>query len=485
VASQSPAKIRLRWRIVVGVVAAAILSISTYSYVNPPIWVSSLDPSKIRAIKGFLYIVSYNVVPIFWLPTDRYNPTAGLKLLENGHPLGPGGTLHAGIAEQGKGRYSYWGNSLLHNELYFSASDNSDPRSNGRTYYVTHPLYISPIVAAAALIGLILSVTGIKRTRRIAWKMAPAVLAISIGLAIAVASTELFLRSDLARTKWVGAIGGYEHFPVRLQPTLNSLGFRDVEHAKAKPNGVVRILVLGDSMTFGHGIADDELWLRRMQELAGPKIEVISMAQNGWSTADELYAFRHQGAGFDPDIVVIAVVDNDLAPPLWEPSGQQPEWLIFRWLSDRLDLFRWLDYEINRFGDGMGWRYGYTQWLADTYDPTKSYFPRWQRTVAEFGEALREKGIPGYAFVLISPIAPADEDVKRRYGVLQREFEKNGFRSVNLLAAFVREFGPDGGKDLWALPNDPHPGPQVQPFFAKEIWHALEPAVRALSGTVR
>jgi lysophospholipase L1-like esterase len=484
-ASQSPAKIRLRWRIVVGTVAAAILGISTYSYVNPPIWVSSLDPSKIRATKGFLYIVPYNVVPIFWLPTDRYYPTAGLKLLEDGHPLGPSGALHAGIAEQGKGRYSYWGNSVWHNQLYFSASDNSDPRSNGRTYQVIHPLYISPVVAAVVLIGLILSATGIRHARLIAWKAAPAVLATGIGLAIAITSAELFLRSDFVETKLVGAIGGYDNFPIRLRPTLNSLGYRDHEHVKAKPNGVARILVLGDSMTFGHGVADNELWSRRLQELAGPKVEVISIAENGWSTEDELYAFRHQGAGFDPDMVVIGVVDNDLQPPQWDPSGQQAEWVIFSALTDKLILFHWLDYAINRLGDAMGWRYSYSQWLVDTYDPAKSYFPRWQRTVAEFGEALRQKGLPGYAFVLISPIAPSNEGVKKRYEVLQREFEKNGFRSVNLQGAFVREFGPDGGKDLWALPNDPHPGSKAQRLFAKEIWHVLEPAVRALSGTVR
>ena len=37
--------------------------------------------------------------------------------------------LHADIRSLGGGRFSHWGNNL-----FFSASDNTDPRTNGRTY---------------------------------------------------------------------------------------------------------------------------------------------------------------------------------------------------------------------------------------------------------------------------------------------------------------------------------------------------------------
>jgi len=57
-----------------------------------------------------------------------------LQVLEDGVPLGPAHAPHADIAEEGKGRYSHWGDSLL-----FSASDNSDPRTNGRQYHLLVP----------------------------------------------------------------------------------------------------------------------------------------------------------------------------------------------------------------------------------------------------------------------------------------------------------------------------------------------------------
>lgn len=59
-----------------------------------------------------------------------------LLLFEDGRPLGPAHTLHSEIRAYGMGRYSHWGSVL-----YFSASDNSDPNTNGREYRISieHP----------------------------------------------------------------------------------------------------------------------------------------------------------------------------------------------------------------------------------------------------------------------------------------------------------------------------------------------------------
>ncbi len=57
-----------------------------------------------------------------------------LQVLEDGVPLGPAHAPHSDIADEGGGRYSHWGDSLL-----FSSSDNSDPRTNGRAYHVLLP----------------------------------------------------------------------------------------------------------------------------------------------------------------------------------------------------------------------------------------------------------------------------------------------------------------------------------------------------------
>jgi SAM-dependent methyltransferase len=52
-----------------------------------------------------------------------------LMLYEDDRPLGLAHSVGADIAAHGKGRFSHWSTNLC-----FSASDNSDPNANGRTY---------------------------------------------------------------------------------------------------------------------------------------------------------------------------------------------------------------------------------------------------------------------------------------------------------------------------------------------------------------
>jgi hypothetical protein len=70
-------------------------------------------------------------------PLGNYYPGDGMKgglpstlrLFENGKELGPAHAVHVDIRAKGDGRFSHWNTTL-----YFSASDSSDPRTNGRKY---------------------------------------------------------------------------------------------------------------------------------------------------------------------------------------------------------------------------------------------------------------------------------------------------------------------------------------------------------------
>lgn len=74
---------------------------------------------------------AWNTQQKFYMAADSSSaPQASpLRVFENGVELGPAHSLHADIRNVGAGRFSYW-----NNVLYFSMSDNSDPRTNGRTY---------------------------------------------------------------------------------------------------------------------------------------------------------------------------------------------------------------------------------------------------------------------------------------------------------------------------------------------------------------
>ena len=54
------------------------------------------------------------------------------SLYENYAPLGPAHSLHIDIVNEGRGRFSHWKDI----GIIFSASDNTNPNTNGRQYWL-------------------------------------------------------------------------------------------------------------------------------------------------------------------------------------------------------------------------------------------------------------------------------------------------------------------------------------------------------------
>jgi len=90
-----------------------------------------LKPTDMRAVKGHAYRIT---LPAEYQATSDGNGATNrsrLQLQEDGAALSPAHTVHRKIESDGGGRYSHWGSGLR-----FSASDNSDPRTNGKVYRV-------------------------------------------------------------------------------------------------------------------------------------------------------------------------------------------------------------------------------------------------------------------------------------------------------------------------------------------------------------
>ena len=101
---------------------------------------------------------------------------------------------------------------------------------------------------------------------------------------------------------------------------INSQGFRDREHAQAKPLNTLRIAILGDS--YGEALQVDmnqtfwtiiERELRDCQAVRGRTVEVMNFSVSGYGTAQELLTWRYRAKGYAPDIVILAfLTGNDV-----------------------------------------------------------------------------------------------------------------------------------------------------------------------------
>lgn len=95
----------------------------------------------------------------------------------------------------------------------------------------------------------------------------------------------------------------------------NSLGFRDREHPVEKPQGVYRVLVLGDSIVQGLGVpSSDDIFttvLERTLLEQGNDVEVLNFGVSGYNTLQEVETLREKGLPFASDLIVLVFCVND------------------------------------------------------------------------------------------------------------------------------------------------------------------------------
>jgi hypothetical protein len=136
--------------IIAGVLTLALIAAT----IAAPRLEAKLAAAQISADGGFAYVAPIQLRPPAGYVIDNDLPgraASNLRLRENGQPLAAAHSAHSDIRERGQGRYSHWQGSL-----WFSASDSSDPRTNGRTYTVSVTASVNPdALAAVALIDVL------------------------------------------------------------------------------------------------------------------------------------------------------------------------------------------------------------------------------------------------------------------------------------------------------------------------------------------
>ncbi|MGH7720960.1 MAG: SGNH/GDSL hydrolase family protein [Gemmatimonadaceae bacterium] len=103
---------------------------------------------------------------------------------------------------------------------------------------------------------------------------------------------------------------------MRRYVTKNTQGYRDEEHTLVKPAGTRRLVLVGDSYTYGWGIprtADrlGEQLGERLRAETGERWEVINLALPDQHTLEEV-ELAPVATTYDPDVVILVYVFNDI-----------------------------------------------------------------------------------------------------------------------------------------------------------------------------
>ncbi len=93
----------------------------------------------------------------------------------------------------------------------------------------------------------------------------------------------------------------------------NSKGLRGKkDFPYTKTQQTLRILILGDSFTFGDEVSDDETYSYYLQQML-PHTEVINMGVHGYGHDQMLILLREEGVKYEPDIVILGFLPLDMS----------------------------------------------------------------------------------------------------------------------------------------------------------------------------
>jgi hypothetical protein len=116
--------------------------------------------------------------------------------------------------------------------------------------------------------------------------------------------------------------------------TVNAQGYRGPAHPHAKPPGVHRVVMFGDSIAYGAGVEDGETFAAQLEAMARGRREVVNLAVGGYGTDQALLRLEREGLRYQPDVVMLHFclfsdyVDNALDAALFDARQPKPRFTL-------------------------------------------------------------------------------------------------------------------------------------------------------------
>lgn len=284
----------------------------------------------------------------------------------------------------------------------------------------------------------------------------------------------------------------------------NAYGFRERDFASPKPPGVYRVMVLGDSLTWGVGLAVEERYTAVAEDLLnrradGARFEVLNFGLTGNPTVverDILLAYKDL---VEPDLIVVGFCSNDPQPGPMNDSVEREN--LRRSMTGRavvrVEVFvRSLGFPyLARLGrDGFyalaeraGLIPGWQAALQRAYEPSSEEWRGFLRALRDIRGVSDELGLPRPLFaVLTHGGAPSDYehphgDVGRRLAWDRRAEEAArdlGFGAYNHERE-IRNRIKD--QTLQVNAADEHPSANLNRVYGEKLYRKITDVLRTRS----
>jgi hypothetical protein len=283
-------------------------------------------------------------------------------------------------------------------------------------------------------------------------------MALEVGFKLFFAQSDGF-RYTLASQNW------YDRYWVQ-----NSLGYRDKEWTPEEVAGKTRVMVVGDSVAAGSGIANQEdRFANRLGQYLGDDYAVMVVASPGWDTLDEIEAIIEYPHA--PDMLVLSYFINDIEGSAYAQGAQRPQirqdppnW--FKPLVDNSYVFNFLYWRLVRLGP-QEWATTYWEdWLKKiSADPDIRW--RHQQELLRIIDGAVSEGIP--LFVVVFPNLAAVEESQFLVQPVIELFESRGVPVVDV-SRIVANRDP---AQITVNAVDAHPNEAIHAKVAEKLYSII------------
>lgn len=276
--------------------------------------------------------------------------------------------------------------------------------------------------------------------------------------------------------------------------TNNKLGFREREFAIPKPDGLYRVMVLGDSLTWGEGLPVEERYTDVLQRRlgAGDSVEILNFGVDGYPTTKERDLLYEYIDAVEPDLVVVGFCSNDPKPQSVDASAERDHYEpLFRaleaWDGTLYEATgRFLRRKVDRVLQRIGWIPTWQDALDRSYDPESNDWKTFVGALSDIVSACKSRGLPAPVF---APLLYESGDYSlpspdlvyhlRWSSRAAKAAADAGMQVVDMTEAFAAE----GYRERQVNPWDAHPDAQCNILYANALEGPILRHVRAARPT--
>ena len=250
----------------------------------------------------------------------------------------------------------------------------------------------------------------------------------------------------------------------------NTWGFRERDFDLVKPEGVYRIAVIGDSITYGQGIEEKDRFTNLLEKQLNDgdedrRYEVLNFGRPGAETIDHLDFLNDPVLSADPDFVLLQWYINDVEGHDKSKEPRPLELIPFK-LRRNSALFYFLHRQLTTIQENLGGLSSYDDYMLARFgDPGSASSLAAKEALQKFARISKEQGVP-VGIVIFSDSYFRDSQLDFLVDRVLQLCEEEAITCLELRSTFAPY---KGDSKLWANRLDPHPGPFANRLVADRL----------------